>query len=205
MLLFIYQSHGITLQKTITSILNSMNISGCISYYLFYHNNILHHLSLLTYLVNTFWPLTSSSVLIHTHIYSWWQWFKMSTELWIKQAPLNVIYDNGFLKNATSVLVITVSKCNEQHGQKAKHFCFKITEARYVTPNIHYLTKSIQTFICSGKLNPRYHYGHTYQYKRSQKAGCCSLLSSTSRLGELSDFERGLVIGCHIRNLSGTL
>jgi hypothetical protein len=41
------------------------------------------------------------------------------------------------------------------------------------------------------------------------KAVCCSLLSSTSsmgRSGELSDFERGLVIGCHIsKKLSGTL
>jgi transposase len=30
---------------------------------------------------------------------------------------------------------------------------------------------------------------------------CCSVLSSTSKIdrsGELSDFERGLVIGCHI-------
>jgi transposase len=38
-------------------------------------------------------------------------------------------------------------------------------------------------------------------YKRRQKAVCCSLLSSTSKMGrsaELSDFERGLVIGCHI-------
>jgi transposase len=34
---------------------------------------------------------------------------------------------------------------------------------------------------------------------------CCSLLSSTSsmgRSGELSDFERGLVIGCHISKKS---
>jgi hypothetical protein len=38
---------------------------------------------------------------------------------------------------------------------------------------------------------------------------CCSLLSSTNsmgRSGELSDFERGLVIGCHIskKSVSGT-
>jgi hypothetical protein len=34
---------------------------------------------------------------------------------------------------------------------------------------------------------------------------CCSLLSSTSsmgRSGELSDFERGMVIGCHISKKS---
>jgi transposase len=34
---------------------------------------------------------------------------------------------------------------------------------------------------------------------------CCSLLSSTSSMGksgELSDFERGLVIGCHISKKS---
>jgi hypothetical protein len=38
-----------------------------------------------------------------------------------------------------------------------------------------------------------------------QKAVCCSLLSSTSsmgRSGELSDFERGLVICCHISKKS---
>jgi hypothetical protein len=36
---------------------------------------------------------------------------------------------------------------------------------------------------------------------------CCSLLSSTSKIGrsgELSDFERGLVIGCHISKKSVT-
>jgi hypothetical protein len=34
---------------------------------------------------------------------------------------------------------------------------------------------------------------------------CCSLLSSTSKIGrsgELSDFGRGLVIGCHISKKS---
>jgi hypothetical protein len=34
---------------------------------------------------------------------------------------------------------------------------------------------------------------------------CCSLLSSTSsmdRSGELTDFERGLIIGCHISKKS---
>jgi hypothetical protein len=34
---------------------------------------------------------------------------------------------------------------------------------------------------------------------------CCSLLSITSKVGrsgELSDFERGLVIGCHISKKS---
>jgi hypothetical protein len=34
---------------------------------------------------------------------------------------------------------------------------------------------------------------------------CCSLLSSTSNMGrpgELSDFKRGLIIGCHISKKS---
>jgi hypothetical protein len=54
---------------------------------------------------------------------------------------------------------------------------------------IHYLIKSI----C------------TYRYKKRQKAVYCSLLSSTSKMGrsgELSDFEYGLVIGCHISKKS---
>jgi transposase len=49
------------------------------------------------------------------------------------------------------------------------------------------------------------YYDHTYWYKRRQKAVCCSLLSSTSsmgRSGELSGFERGLVIGWHISKKS---
>jgi hypothetical protein len=70
---------------------------------------------------------------------------------------------------------------------------------------IHYLIKSIWTSLCSRKLKPGYHYDCTYWYKRRQKAVCCSLLSSTSsmgRSGELSDFERGLVIGCQISKKS---
>jgi hypothetical protein len=66
---------------------------------------------------------------------------------------------------------------------------------------IHYLIQRIWTSLCSSNLKPRCHYDHTYWYKRRQKAVCCSLLSSTSsmdRSGELSDSERGLVIGCHI-------
>jgi hypothetical protein len=68
-----------------------------------------------------------------------------------------------------------------------------------------YLIKSIWTSICSSKLKPRCHYDRTYQYKRRQKAVCCSLLSSTSsmgRSGELCDFEGGLIIGCHISKKS---
>jgi hypothetical protein len=64
-----------------------------------------------------------------------------------------------------------------------------------------HLTYTIRTSLCSSKLKPRCHYNRTYRYKRRQKAVCCSLLCSTSsigRSGELSDFERGLVIGCHI-------
>jgi hypothetical protein len=60
---------------------------------------------------------------------------------------------------------------------------------------------SIRTSLCSSKLKPRYHSDRTYRYKRRQKAVSCSLLSSTSsmgRPGELTDFECGLVIGCHI-------
>jgi hypothetical protein len=71
--------------------------------------------------------------------------------------------------------------------------------------DIHYLIKHIRTSPCSSKLKPTYHYDRTYQYKRRQKAVCCSLLNSTSsmgRSGELSDFERGLVIGCHISKKS---
>jgi hypothetical protein len=67
--------------------------------------------------------------------------------------------------------------------------------------NIHYLIKSIRTSLCSSKLKSACHYDRTYQYKRRQKAVCCSLLSSTSsidRSGELTDFECGLVIGYHI-------
>jgi hypothetical protein len=59
---------------------------------------------------------------------------------------------------------------------------------------------TIWTSLCSSKLKPRCHYGHNYWYKRRQKAVCCSLLISTSSMGgsgELSDFERGLVVGCH--------
>jgi transposase len=58
---------------------------------------------------------------------------------------------------------------------------------------------------CSSKLKPRCHYSCTYRYKRRYKAVCCSLLSSTRSLGtsgDLSDFERGLVIGCHISKKS---
>jgi transposase len=66
---------------------------------------------------------------------------------------------------------------------------------------VHYLIKNIRTSLCSSKLKPRCYYDRNYRYKRRQKAVCCSLLSSTSSMGrsrELSDFERGLVIGCHI-------
>jgi hypothetical protein len=66
---------------------------------------------------------------------------------------------------------------------------------------IHYLIKSIQTFLCSSKLKLRCSYSRIYQYKRRQKAVCCSLLSSTSKVDwsrALSDFEHGLVISCHI-------
>jgi hypothetical protein len=71
--------------------------------------------------------------------------------------------------------------------------------------HIHYLIKSIRTSLCSSKLKPRCHYDRTYLYKRRQKAVCCSLLSSTSsmgRSGELSNFEYGLVFGCHISKKS---
>jgi hypothetical protein len=75
--------------------------------------------------------------------------------------------------------------------------------------DLHCLIKSIRTALCSSKLKLRGHYDHTYQYKRRQKAVCCSLLTSTSsmnRSGELSDFERGLVIvATSVRNLSGAL
>jgi transposase len=67
------------------------------------------------------------------------------------------------------------------------------------------MTFSIRTSLCSSKLKVRCYYNHTYQYKRRQKAVCCSLLSNTSsmgRSGELSDFKRGLVIGRHISNNS---
>jgi hypothetical protein len=70
---------------------------------------------------------------------------------------------------------------------------------------IHYLIKTIRTSLCSSKLKPTCHYDRNYRYKRRQRAMCCSLLSSTSgmgRSGELSDFERGLVIGCHISKKS---
>jgi hypothetical protein len=70
---------------------------------------------------------------------------------------------------------------------------------------ILYLIRSIQTSLCSSKLKPRCHYDCTYWYKRRQKAVCCSLLSSTSSMGssgELSDFKRGLVIGCHVSKKS---
>jgi hypothetical protein len=49
-------------------------------------------------------------------------------------------------------------------------------------------------------MKPTCHYDHTYQYKRRQKAVCCSLLSTPSSIGmsgELSDFKCGLVVGCH--------
>jgi hypothetical protein len=68
-----------------------------------------------------------------------------------------------------------------------------------------YLIKSIRTTLCNRKLKPRCHYDRTYRYKRRQKAVCCSLLSSTrsmGRSGKLSDFKRGLVIGCHISKKS---
>jgi hypothetical protein len=74
--------------------------------------------------------------------------------------------------------------------------------------NIHYLIESIRTSLCSSKLKPRCHYDRTYWYKRGQKAVCCSLrlitkqYSGMGRSGELGDFERGLVIGCHIRKKS---
>jgi hypothetical protein len=70
---------------------------------------------------------------------------------------------------------------------------------------MHYLIKSIRTHLCSNKLKPRCHYDRTYRHKRKQKTVCCSLLSSTSnmdRSGELSDFERRLVTGCHISKKS---
>jgi transposase len=70
---------------------------------------------------------------------------------------------------------------------------------------IYYVIKSIRTSLCGSRLKPRRHYDRTYRYKRRQEAVCCSLLSSTSsmgRSGELSDFERGLVIGCHISKKS---
>jgi transposase len=70
---------------------------------------------------------------------------------------------------------------------------------------VHYLIKSIRTTLCSSKLKPTCHYDHTYQYRRRQIAVCCSLLSSSSKMGrswELSDFERGLVIGCQISKKS---
>jgi hypothetical protein len=70
---------------------------------------------------------------------------------------------------------------------------------------IHYLIISIRTFLSRSKLKPRCHYDRTYLYKRTQKAVCCSLPSSSRKMGrsgELSDFERGLVIGCHISKRS---
>jgi transposase len=71
--------------------------------------------------------------------------------------------------------------------------------------HIHYLIKSIRTSLCNSKLKPRCHYYCIYQYRRRQKALCCSLLSSSSsmdRSGELTDFECGLVIGCHFSKKS---
>jgi transposase len=64
---------------------------------------------------------------------------------------------------------------------------------------------TIGTSLCSSKLKPRCYYDRNCHYKRLQKTVCSSLLSSTSsmgRPGELSDFERGLVIGCHISKKS---
>jgi hypothetical protein len=80
-----------------------------------------------------------------------------------------------------------------------------ISESQGESFYIHYLIGSIWTYLCSSKLKPRCHYERTYQYERRQKAVCCSLLSSTSsmgRSGDLSDFERGLFIGCHISKKS---
>jgi hypothetical protein len=68
-------------------------------------------------------------------------------------------------------------------------------------PFIHYLIKSIWSPLCSSKLKPRCPCEWTSQFKRREKAVSFSLLSSTSsmgRSGELSVFEHGLVIGCHI-------
>jgi hypothetical protein len=65
--------------------------------------------------------------------------------------------------------------------------------------------RSIWRSLCSSKLKPRCHYDCTYRYKMMQKAVCCSLISNTSKMGRsgvLSDFEHGLVIGCHISKKS---
>jgi hypothetical protein len=76
---------------------------------------------------------------------------------------------------------------------------------QHLNTNIHYLIEYIPTSLCSSKLKPRCHYDHTFWYERRQKVLCCSLLNSTSSMGRsagLSDFERGLVIGCHISKKS---
>jgi hypothetical protein len=86
-----------------------------------------------------------------------------------------------------------------------KNICSNITKRGQIYCHIHYLIESIQTSLCSSKLKPEYYYDRTNWYKRRQKAVCCSLVSSTSsmgRSGELSDSERGLVIGCHISKKS---
>jgi hypothetical protein len=75
---------------------------------------------------------------------------------------------------------------------------------RIIIRNIHYLIKSIWTSLCSSKLSLDVTTTTLTGIKGGRKL-CCSLLSSTSsigRSGELSDFERGLVIGCYISKKS---
>jgi hypothetical protein len=90
--------------------------------------------------------------------------------------------------------------CKPDNESEEKFMCAR---------NTYYLIKSIRKSLCNCKLKPRCHYGRTYQYIRRQKAVCCSLLNSTSSMGrsrEFSEFERGLVTGCHIsKKLSETL
>jgi hypothetical protein len=86
---------------------------------------------------------------------------------------------------------------------KSQNFRATVKEETYY---IHiYPIRSIRTFLCGSKLKPRCHGDRTYRYKRREKAVCCSLLSSTSKMGtsgELGDFERGPVMGCHISKKS---
>jgi hypothetical protein len=70
---------------------------------------------------------------------------------------------------------------------------------------IYTIWSKVSRHPCNSKLKPRCHCDCIYRYKRRKKAVCCSLLSSTSKMGnsgELSYFERGLVIGCHISKKS---
>jgi transposase len=77
--------------------------------------------------------------------------------------------------------------------------------AKVQTWECHLIYTIWSKVFCSSKLKPGCHYNCIYRYKKRQKAVCCSLLSSASsmgRSGELTDFERGLVIGYHFSKKS---